>query len=329
MLTTKRNYWIVALALALMLPTFSLADKKNDLPAGKPMLWQEPRNIAALDLYYGPGGKQHAPVGKFKFIKEDLKGSQPKIDLVDEAGTKWKAKLGKEAQPEIVATRLLWAAGYFADENYYLSEARVEGIKQKLKRVKLDDNNILRDARLKRARSDNRYMLWNWFDNPFIGTREFNGLRVMMMLINNWDLKPANNSIIYDAESGQRRYFIYDLGGSFGKTGGDLRRSRNNLEDYRSSKFIKSIGTDTVDFVYGTRPPLLYALDFGYYHLYAKMEKIAKGVPRADARWIGQLLAQLSQKQIEDAFRAAGYNPEETRQYAQAVRDRINELTKL
>ena len=38
---------------------------------------------------------------------------------------KWKIKLGDEARPETVATRFLWAAGYFADEDYYLRDLRV------------------------------------------------------------------------------------------------------------------------------------------------------------------------------------------------------------
>ena len=37
---------------------------------------------------------------------------------------------------------------------------------------------------------------WSWHHNPFVGTREFNGLRVMMALLNNWDLKDENNAVL-------------------------------------------------------------------------------------------------------------------------------------
>ncbi len=37
-------------------------------------------------------------------------------------------------------------------------------------------------------------------DDPFEDTREWNGLRVMMALMNNWDLKDENNAI-YDTGS--------------------------------------------------------------------------------------------------------------------------------
>jgi len=97
------------------------------------VLWQRPDDIASRNLLYGPGGKEHQPKGKFKFIEEDLKGSSPKFKIEDEQGVRWKVKLGKEAQPETSATRLLWAVGYFTDEDYYLPELQVQAIK-KLKR---------------------------------------------------------------------------------------------------------------------------------------------------------------------------------------------------
>jgi len=30
---------------------------------------------------------------------------------------------------------------------------------------------------------------WDWSKNPFKGTRELNGLKVMMVLLNNWNLR--------------------------------------------------------------------------------------------------------------------------------------------
>ena len=46
---------------------------------------------------------------------------------MDEQGVLWKVKLGQEPQSETAATRLLWAAGYFVDEDYYMAEFRVMG----------------------------------------------------------------------------------------------------------------------------------------------------------------------------------------------------------
>ena len=49
-------------------------------------------------------------------------------------------------------------------------------------------------ARLERDSGSQDSTTWDWYDNPFVGTREFNGLRVMMALVNNWDLKDVNNA---------------------------------------------------------------------------------------------------------------------------------------
>ena len=48
-----------------------------------------------------------------------------------------------------------------------------------------------------------------------------------------------------------------------------------------------------------------------------------------DARWVGETLSRLSNKQLSDIFRAANYTPEETRTLADAVRARINALVNL
>ena len=120
-------------------PLVAQAPKNTDQrgkggPARVPaVLWHEPADITTRDLLYGQGGKEHEPKGGFKFIEEDMGGSNPKFKIEDEQGIQWKVKLGVEAQPETVATRLLWAVGYFADEDYYLRALRVEGMR-KLKR---------------------------------------------------------------------------------------------------------------------------------------------------------------------------------------------------
>ena len=56
---------------------------------------------------------------------------------------------------------------------------------------------------------------------------------------------------------------------------------------------------------------------------------IGKNIPRSDARWIGGLLAQLSPEQIRDAFRAAGYSPEQVEGFAAVLQARIAELNTL
>jgi hypothetical protein len=56
---------------------------------------------------------------------------------------------------------------------------------------------------------------------------------------------------------------------------------------------------------------------------------IGKNIPRADARWMGDLLGQLSPSQIRDAFRAAGYTPEQIDGFTAVVQKRIAALRAL
>src|SRR5690349_657207 len=74
-------------------------------PAIPAVMWRDPVDISSRDLYYGPGGKEHEPKGTFTFEKEDMGGTNPKFDVVDEAGVKWKVKMGAEARPETAASR--------------------------------------------------------------------------------------------------------------------------------------------------------------------------------------------------------------------------------
>ena len=60
-----------------------------------------------------------------------------------------------------------------------------------------------------------------------------------------------------------------------------------------------------------------------------EMRWIGKRIPISDVRWIGGLLAQLSPEQIRDAFRAAGYSPEQVQSFAEVVEARIAELNNL
>jgi hypothetical protein len=169
---------------------------------------------------------------------------------------------------------------------------------------------------------------WSWFDNPFVGTREFNGLRVLMALMNNWDLKQQNNAV-YQVGGRELRYLVSDLGGTFGKTGGDWTRSKGNAEDYVESRFIDRVDRGAVDLVLHSRPPALYAVAVPYYVKRVRMENVSEDIPRAHARWIGGLLDRLSENQIRDAFRSAGYSPSEVNAYARKVLDRIRVLNRL
>jgi hypothetical protein len=50
----------------------------------------------------------------FTFKEEDMTGTNPKFDVIDQDGVGWRVKMGLESRPETAASRLVWAVGYFA-----------------------------------------------------------------------------------------------------------------------------------------------------------------------------------------------------------------------
>lgn len=337
----KRNriIWLTGLFLLLLIMSASVAAQKTGKKERKrarakteqAVLWRDPGDVAALNTFYGAGGEAHAPDphGHYIFLREDLKETSPKFDIEDGQGMRWRVKMGQEPQAETAATRLLWAAGYFVDEDYYLDYLEVRGISQ-LKRGRefISDDGIAHHVRLKRRPKERKKLGdWNWFNNPFVGAKEFNGLRVMMALINNWDL--ANNNTSIFEVGGERLYAVTDLGASFGNTGNNFTRSKGVLKDYAASKFTESVTPQSVNFVMHSRPFALSVVNAPNYVRRTRWEEIAKNIPRSDARWLGARLGMLSDEQIRDCFRAAGYSPEEVEGYTQVVKERIAQLNQL
>jgi hypothetical protein len=332
--------WKVCAILLLVVAALSAdatPQKKNagarmadaaDLPA---RIWQDPGDVASLDLVYGAGGKAHAPdpAGTFTFVKEDPLGTSPKFEVTDGQGVEWKVKLGQESQSETAATRFLWAAGYFVDEDYYVTALTVSGLPT-LRRGQqfVSSGGIVHGARLERKRTNvKKLAVWDWFDNPFLGQRELNGLRVMMSLLNNWDLKSVNNSIYL--VDGERHYVVSDAGATFGNTGNALTRSKGRPRDFEHSKFIANVTPDIVDLVLHSRPFFMSAFGVSNYRERTRMEEITRNIPRADARWIGQRLSRLTDDQIRDGFRAAGYGAGDIEILAKTLRTRIAALEAL
>jgi hypothetical protein len=189
---------------------------------------------------------------------------------------------------------------------------------------------VIVNVRLKREpKGEKKIGTWRWRSDPFSNTRELDGLRVMMALLNNWDLKDANNSIYH--VDGANIYMVSDLGASFGTIGARRTHAvaKGNLESYRRSKFITRITPDYVDFATPARPAFTYLTDPKEYFERLRLRWIGKHVPTDDVRWIARILAQLSDRQIHDAFRAAGYASEVVDEFAGLVEERIAELNKV
>lgn len=281
-------------------------DKKaKETYTGTPILWREPTDIESRNLLLGAGGEaMKSDLSRITYIEQKTGGHSTKYRVRDSAGNEWIAKLGKEAQTDTAANRLLWAVGYETEIAYLIPHLTIIG--------KGDFDNVRLEARPKDVK---RLGEWKWENNPFNGKPELQGLKIMMALINNWDMKNANNEILAtrgQTTGGELRYIISDLGGTFGKTGGFISRSRNKPSDYVKAEFVKAVKGDLIDFNYG-----------------GKNKKLFEDLKVQDAKWITTWLGRLSEEQIKDAFRAANYKPEEVEALAQAVRERIDALTKV
>jgi hypothetical protein len=302
-------------------------DKKATNIAGQPFLWEEPSDIEQRDLFYGRGGREGAPdpAGKYRFIRRSTTGTQKKIIVTDDRGREWTVKFGPEAKPETTAARIVWAAGYHVDQDYFVEQARIEGYEEP----------VVRNVRFERRDGSIEAGNWSWESNPFVGTREMEGLKVLVALLKNWDLKSDNNKIVLQEQPGgstKRLYFVGDLGATLGATGSFLnevpflsdlppdrtlgltpRRGKGNPEAFSKEAFIKEVRDGEVIFNHERR----------------RGKKVVKGVTVENARWMGNLLARLSDSQLADAFRAGGFNDSETAIYVRTMRDRISQLQKL
>jgi hypothetical protein len=301
-----RRYFLTVLMIAGLSAGSPLAfgfQQSGPEPTASKVLWERV-NIRQRDLYHGPGGRAGRPdVRRVTLIRRETGGNNLKYRIRDASGRTWVAKIADESQAEVAAVRLLWAIGYQTEVDYLVPRLHIPG--------KRTYTNVRLEARPSNVQREGR---WSWDDNPFTLSREFAGLRAMMALINNWDLKDSNNVIL--RRGNVERYAISDLGSSFGKMAFSSKfilnrfgRSVSDPRGYSQSQFLRGVEENQIDFAYkGKRVGLL------------------EGITTDDARWLAALLTQLTPKQIDDAFRAANYTAGERRLLVGELRSRRAEL---
>ena len=295
----------IILITLLSLTAAAVGQKKDEMAtrSGTPILW-EAVPVATQDLLAGPGGNAMAPdISQITFVSEEKGGYSTKFKVKDAKGQTWIAKIGDEAQSETAAVRLLAALGYKTEINYLVPNLTIPG-KGSFQNVRLE----ARPENIKRGQT------WSWRDNPFKGTREFQALKIMMAFLNNWDMKEANNVILKRGD--KLEYAISDLGVSFGKTGNKglpifwrIGRSRNVPDEYAEAEFIKNVKEGKINFNFN-----------------GKNDGSLGDITREDGRWLADLLLQLTDKQIADAFMAANYSDADVALLTQSVKGRIRAL---
>ena len=306
------NFAVLFVLLSLVFAGSAVAQKQNSKtpnPAANAkesgVLWRNV-NVRSQDLFYGPGGKAAAPdISKITFIREEKGGYSTKYRIRDGSDRVWVAKIGKEAQSETAAVRLLSALGYHTERVYLVPRVTIPG--------KGTFSNVRFEAR---PESVDRGKEWKWSNNPFVGTQQLQGLKLMMAIFNNWDMKNANNIILKSENN--RFYVVSDLGATFGKMGISsfpllrwIGRTRNEPEDYyRSDEFIKKVDD---------KGRVKVAFN-------GKNSGELKNISVGQARWLADLLTQLSDRQIRDAFRSANYTPTQIDLLTKAFKNRVLQL---
>ncbi len=331
---------LTAVVMPVSSKTSQTTQNQRTQPVGtRAVIWQHPGDISSRDLFYGPGSKALAPKPPFRFIEEDKSGTTPKFKVKDASNVEWSVKLGRESQSETVAVRLVWAAGYFTEEAYYYPRMRF-GDLPRLSRGDeyIEGGRVAREVRFEpRRASVKRGDLWDWRNNPFVGSRELDGLRVLMILLNNWDVKGSNNKVLMvtSGRTGRQeaRYAVTDLGATLGRAGGfGEKRSKNDVEDFISSEFAPEVEGRSVDFDFDLAPTKLGWVAIAYppaFRRQWKKNKAMEDIPLTHVQWIGRHLARLTSAQLHDAFRAASYDRATASTYVQALRGRIRTLNQL
>jgi hypothetical protein len=299
------------------------------LRATRHVLWRDPAPVEERDLAAGPGGTGSEPRAPFTFLEEHASGTHPSVSVRDGHGRRWRVKWGPEARPETFAVRMAWAVGYFAEVTHYVAAGTIDGARD-LQHAGdcLDAAGHFTEARFEleddEARTHWEEHSWAWHDNPFVGTSELHGLKILVMLLSNWDSKDrrdvargSNTAIFeYRLPGGRReaRYLITDWGGSMGRWG-TYPVTRANWDPV-------GFEAQTAEFITGVSEEGL--VEFGYAG--QRTGDVAAGIRVEDVRWLMQYLGRLTDRQILDGLRASGASPEEAARYCAALRARIDQL---
>ena len=276
--------------------------------------WQRPADLASRDLFGGPWGGEQAPDpdAVYTFVQRKQQGTNPGVTVKDPLGREWHVKQpphndqGAEGPIEVTLSRVLSAAGYHQPPVYFLSRLSIKDATgthvEPGGRFRLTEKSIKNTG------------TWSWQQNPFVGTRPYQGLLVILTMFNSSDIKNENNALYAVKKHGEevgQWYVVRDLGTALGETG-RLAPQRGDPGIFEREPFITGVKDGFVQFNYR-----------GWH------QELLKQISPGDVAWASELLGRLSDRQWSDAFRAGGYTPALADRFIRRLRQKIAEGRRL
>lgn len=291
---------LTACALPAVKPTGNGQPSRAELS----QLWVDP-GPTPRNLDRGVGGNHDRPEtdATYDVLSKDTRGFSITYRVKDRHGAEWNVKIGPEAQTEVVASRILWAVGYHQVPSYFV---------ERWIAVEHARGQMLGGARFRpRDLEMHSKGSWSWQRNPFVGTREYNGLLSLLMLINSTDLKNDNNELYeLDGESREqatRWYVVKDLGASLGETG-RVDPRRGYLDGFERQPFLAGHDGQFVRFDYRGRH-----------------QELLRQIPIDHLKWACQRVLAITDRQWRDAFTAGNYDEAATARYVTRIRAKAQE----
>lgn len=298
------------------------------LRASSHRLWRDPGPIESIDPVHGPGAATGAPVPPFQFVEEHSSGSQPCVSVMDAHGRRWRVKWGDEVRSETFAVRFAWACGYFAEVTYFVPSGSIQGAAG-LQRAQacVGADGVFCDARFELDDPAVKKLFeehsWAWNDNPFLGKPELTGLKIVVMLLSNWDTKDrrdvarGSNTAIFEHKISRWRreahYLLTDWGGSMGRWGSNIAtRGRWDAAGFeeQTPQFVTGVSGDWLQFGYAGQ----------------RTADVASEIPLAHLRWFYPYLRRIDERYLTTALLASGATDEEASRFARALLERIRQL---
>ena len=284
------------------------------------ILWQDPGRVEAIDF----SSVETEPKAPYTFLREDLKGTSPKIYVRDANGVEWRVKGGRDAMPEAFITRFVSALGYYAETTKFSARGHIRGVPP-LKRasgfVKADGSYTW--ASFEKAEKGARFIgTWSWIDPALRNKRELKGLKILVMLFSNWDNKDkrdsykGSNTSILQLADGRVVYFVNDWGQSLGSWGRLFGRMNWDCDLFtkQTPEFVRGVDDDgNVRFGYSGGHTLRFRDDI-------RVE---------DVKWLMQYLGRITDAQLRMGLKASGASPDQEECFTRALRARIEQLRKI